>query len=72
MIGFLFTSADEEKLTFSFFLWFPRLGSCKGNPRKERRERKEDFPDPTFIRFTLSLHYKVQRVSNIMSTGPCK
>lgn len=51
---------------------FPHLESCTGNPRRRKREREEDFPVSAFISFTLSLHYKVQRVSNITSTGPCK
>lgn len=33
----------ERRLTFSFSVWFPRLGSWKGNPRRERR-KKRGFP----------------------------
>lgn len=61
-----------RRLTFSFSVWLLHIESCKGNPRRDKGEREEDFPVSTFIRFTLSLHYKVQRVSNITSTGPCK
>lgn len=58
--------------TFSLSVWFPCLGSCKHNPRREKGERKVDFPLWEFIRRTLSSHYKVQCVLNIMSTGSCK
>lgn len=73
MIGFLFTSADGEK-AHVFFLRVvsPALEAARATRGGKKREREEDFPVSTFIRFTLSLHYKVQRVSNITSTGPCK